>query len=130
MARIEHIAFWVENMDVMVAFYANYFGVHVGDLYENPTKGFRSRFLGFESGCRLEMMTTTSLALERSAPGTQRHGLTHIAISVGSIQAVDAVTVRLKSDGLVVLDGPRRTGDGYYESIVLDPEGNRVEVTI
>ena len=129
-ARIEHIALWVENLDAMVTFYVKYFGVQVGELYENTVKGLRSRFIGFESGCRLEMMTTTSLALERSTPGTQRHGLTHIAISVGSPQSVDAVTSRLKEDGFVVLDGPRRTGDGYYESVVLDPEGNRVEITV
>ena len=25
---------------------------------------------------------------------------------------------------------PRTTGDGYYESVVLDPEGNRIEITV
>jgi lactoylglutathione lyase len=55
-------------------------------------------------------------------------GLAHFALSVGSERRVDELTQRLAHDGYPVLDGPRRTGDGYYESVVLDPDGNRVEI--
>ena len=129
MPRIEHIALWVEDLDALSAFYANAFGAQVGSRYVNAAKGFESCFLTFESGARVELMTTTRLSPARHAPGVERMGLTHLAISLGSEAAVDELTKRLRSEGVTVLDGPRRTGDGYYESVVLDPEGNRIEIT-
>lgn len=129
MPRIEHIALWVDDLDALSAFYARAFGAQVGPRYINAAKGFESCFLTFDSGARIELMTTSRLAPTRHAPGTQRMGLTHLAISLGSEAAVDELTARLQSDGVTVLDGPRRTGDGYYESVVLDPEGNRIEIT-
>jgi lactoylglutathione lyase len=101
----------------------------VGPLYENPAHGFASRFLTFQGGARLEVMTTTTIEPVTHAPGAQRMGLTHIAIALGSEAQVDALTERLRRLGTPVVDGPRRTGDGYYESVILDPEGNRVELT-
>ena len=129
MPRIEHIAFWVQDLDVLSAFYAKAFGAQVGSRYVNAAKGFESCFLTFESGARVELMTTSRLSPARHAPGVERMGLTHLAISLGSETAVDELTARLQSEGIAVLDGPRRTGDGYYESVVLDPEGNRIEIT-
>lgn len=84
--------------------------------------------MSFADGARLEAMTTTSLSLLESVPGAQRLGLTHLAISVGSERLVDELTQRLRNDGIVVVDGPRRTGDGYYESVIIDPDGNRIEI--
>lgn len=130
MAFIEHLAIWAEDLDRVCLFYEKYFGAHIGELYHNPLKGFHSRFLSFEKGARLEVMSTAMLSLVPIESGAQMRGLTHLAISVGSKAAVDALTARLKADGFSVLDGPRRTGDGYYESVILDPEGNRVEVTV
>lgn len=129
MPHLDHAALWVGDLDAMCAFYAEHFGAEVGPLYENAAKGFSSRFVAFGSGARLEFMTTRSLAPVRHEPGAQRMGLTHLAISLGSTGAVDALTARLRKLGVAVLDGPRRTGDGYYESVVLDPEGNRIELT-
>ena len=129
MARIEHIALWVDDLDALSAFYARVFGAQVGARYVNAAKGFESCFLTFESGARIELMTTSRSSPTRLAAGTERMGLTHIAISLGSERAVDELTARLRSEGISVLDGPRRTGDGYYESVVLDPEGNRIEIT-
>ena len=73
-------------------------------------------------------MSTTTLSPVRHASGVQRMGLTHFAMSLGSEQAVDDLTRTLLQDGVPIIDGPRRTGDGYYESVILDPEGNRVEL--
>ena len=129
MTRIEHIALWTEDIDRLAAFYHTYFEARVGDVYRNPSKGFESRFLAFGDGARIEVMRTTKVALQPSAPGAQRMGLTHLALAVGSDAQVDELTQRLRGDGHPVLDGPRRTGDGYYESIVLDPDGNRIEIT-
>ena len=128
MIRIEHVAMWTADLEGLAAFYAKYFGAHVGPKYTNPSKGYESRFLSFGSGARLELMTTTSLQPVRHPAGAQRMGLTHLALSVGSPEEVDHLTADLEADGFEVVDGPRRTGDGYYESVVLDPEGNRVEV--
>lgn len=130
MARIEHIALWVDDLDAICAFYEDAFGARVGPRYVNPAKGFESRFLNFESGARVEVMTTTRLSPTRHPVGAERMGLTHLAISLGSESAVREITERLKAKGITVLDEPRRTGDGYYESIILDPEGNQVELTV
>lgn len=129
MPRIEHIALWVDDLDALSAFYAKAFGAQVGTRYVNAAKGFESCFLAFESGARIELMTTTRLSPTRQAPGVERMGLTHLAISLGSEAAVNELTARLRAEGITVLDGPRRTGDGYYESVILDPEGNRIEIT-
>ena len=127
--RIEHIALWTADLERCKAFYVQYFGAVVGAGYRNPAKGFESVFLSFASGARIELMRTTALAPVAIEPGAQRMGLTHFAISLGSEEQVDALTRQLRTDGFPVLDGPRRTGDGYYESVVLDPEGNRIELT-
>ena len=92
--------------------------------------GFESCFLSFTDGARIEVMKTTSLAPVAIDSGAHRMGLTHVAISVGSDEQVDVFTQRLRADGFPILDGPRRTGDGYYESVVLDPDGNRIEITV
>jgi lactoylglutathione lyase len=128
--RIEHLALWTDNIDRCVQFYVRYFGARAGDGYENPKKQFESRFLEFDEGARIEVMRTRMLAPVAIEAGAQRMGLTHFAVSVGSEAQVDALTTRLRDDGCTVLDGPRRTGDGYYESVVLDPDGNRVEITV
>ncbi len=127
--RIEHVALWTEDVERLTAFYCAYFGASAGERYVNAAKGFESRFVSFGSGARLEVMRTVSLHPRLHEPGAQRMGLTHVALSVGSEQRVDELTQTLGRDGYAVLDGPRRTGDGYYESVVLDPDGNRVEIT-
>ena len=127
--RIEHVAVWTADLDRLVDFYCGYFGATAGPLYVNPVKGFQSRFLSFESGARIELMASATLNLERTERGAQRFGLAHLALSIGTPRAVDELTQHLRQDGYDVVDGPRRTGDGYYESVVLDPDGNRIEIT-
>jgi lactoylglutathione lyase len=127
--RIEHIGLWARDLEALCRFYAQALGAEIGPLYENRAKGFRSRFVSFGPGVRLEMMSTSQLRPVECEAGVQRMGLTHVAFSLGSESAVDALTERLRSAGAAVLDGPRRTGDGCYESVVLDPEGNRLELT-
>jgi|SRR5450631_1068507 lactoylglutathione lyase len=128
--RIEHVALWTCDLDRIAEFYRTYFGATVGARYTNLAKGFESLFLQFADGARLEVMRTSMLEPVKHAPGAQRMGLTHLAVSVGSKQGVDELTSRLKQDGYEVVDGPRLTGDGYYECVVLDPDGNRIEVTV
>jgi len=128
--RIEHLAFWTTDLERAIAFYVTYFGASAGARYVNAAKGFESCFLSFSDGARIELMTTSLLSPLVIEPGAQRMGLTHFAIALGSEAQVDALTRRLAADGYPCLDGPRRTGDGYYESVVLDPDGNRLELTV
>ena len=130
MPRIEHIALWTEDIERLARFYAHYFGASVGSTYANPSKGFESRFLTFADGARLELMTTSTLRPLKCEPGVHRMGLTHLALSLGSERRVEELTAVLRQAGVEVADGPRRTGDGYYESVILDPDGNRVELTV
>ncbi len=127
--RIDHIALWTTDLERCKQFYARYFGAAAGADYVNPLKGFTSCFLSLAGGARIELMQTTMLAPIVIEPGAQRMGLTHFAIGVGSPATVDALTRTLSDDGFAILDGPRRTGDGYYESVALDPDGNRIEIT-
>lgn len=127
--HIEHVALWTIDLERCKHFYVTYFNATPGTQYRNADKGFDSVFLTFDGGARIELMKTTMLSPVAIEPGAQRMGLTHFAMSVGSEQRVDSLTQRLRNDGFQILDGPRRTGDGYYESVVLDPEGNRVEIT-
>jgi lactoylglutathione lyase len=125
-ARLEHVALWVRDIDRVAAFYAGYFDARIGERFENPRKGFQSRFITFGGGARLEVMARHDVGTRATGEAL---GFAHVAIAIGDEAAVDALAARLRADGVTVLDGPRRTGDGYYECVVLDPEGNRVEVT-
>jgi len=125
--KIEHIAIWVKDLEHMKNFYQTYFNANAGNLYHNPKKQFQSYFLSFESGCRIELMHNPDIT---ESEIKQRIGLTHFAISVGSRQEVDNVTNRLSKDGYEVIGQPRATGDGYYESVILDPEKNSIEITV
>jgi lactoylglutathione lyase len=127
--RIEHVALYGRDLERLVAFYTQYFGADAGTKYVNTGKQFESRFLRFSSGARLEIMSRASVSDGSEKPVGEQLGWAHIAFSVGSIQRVNALSAELQRDGHEIVDGPRWTGDGYYEAVVLDPEGNRVEIT-
>lgn len=126
--RIEHIAIWVKDIELMKDFYCKYFNAKPDDKYINPIKGFSSYFLSFKSGARLEIMHSKNMN-NLNLDNTERFGLIHLAISVGSKEKVDQLTEQLKNDGFKITGEPRTTGDGYYESCVLDPEQNLIEIT-
>lgn len=128
--QIEHVAIWTQNLERLRAFYETYFSATSGAKYVNPRHQFQSYFLTFTTGARLELMAMPAVPASLNDPLSQFAGLIHIAFSVGSEEQVDALTARLQADGYRLLDGPRHTGDGYYESVMLDPDGNRVEITI
>jgi lactoylglutathione lyase len=128
--KIEHIAIWTYELERLRKFYETYFGAKSGSKYVNPNKKFESYFLSFDSGSRLELMKMSSVPKSKNDPILQFTGIIHIAVSVGSEEKVDALTQRLRTDGYRVLNNPRKTGDGYYESAVLDPDGNRIEITV
>lgn len=123
--KIEHVALWVTDLELVKAFYEKYFEAKAGDRYHNPKTRFSSYFLSFDEGCRLELTNKKHLS-PRVADAL---GYGHIALAVGGKEAVDEKTALLVADGFPLLSGPRTTGDGYYESVVQDPEGNLVEIT-
>jgi lactoylglutathione lyase len=127
---IEHIAIWVNDLEKMKAFYCNYFNATAGEKYHNPLKQFNSYFLSFDNGARLELMQMPSVPVTKDDVYKQFTGLIHFAVSLGSKEKVDELAAKFKKDGYELLDGPRYTGDGYYEAVVLDPEKNRIEITI
>lgn len=126
--KIEHIALYVNDLEKARDFFVTYFDAVSNDGYHNPRTDFRSYFLTFGDGSRLEIMTKPDLT--DSGDFLNRFGYAHIAFSVGSKEAVDALTARLKDDGYPVISGPRTTGDGYYESCILGFEGNLIEITV
>lgn len=123
--KIEHVALWVTDLELVKAFYEKYFEAKAGDRYHNPKTRFLSYFLSFDEGSRLELTNKKHLS-PRVADAL---GYGHIALAVGGKEAVDEKTALLVADGFPLLSGPRTTGDGYYESVVQDPEGNLVEIT-
>ena len=126
--KIEHIAMYVNDLEKARDFFIKYFNAVSNNGYHNKTTDFRSFFLTFEDGARLEIMTRPGM--EDGEKTEKRTGYIHIAFSVGSKEAVDGLTAKLKEDGYPVISGPRTTGDGYYESCILGPEGNQIEITV
>ena len=126
--KIEHIAMYVNDLEKARDFFIKYFNAVSNNGYHNKTTDFRSFFLTFEDGARLEIMTRPGM--EDGEKTEKRTGYIHIAFSVGSKEAVDELTAKLKEDGYPAISGPRTTGDGYYESCILGPEGNQIEITV
>ena len=126
--KIDHLAIWVENIELMRSFYLKYFDTTSNQKYFNPTKQFTSYFISFNGGgCRLELMHRPDIAANTENRALVI-GITHFAITVGSPQMVDRMTDTFRNDGYRIVGEPRTSGDGYYESVILDPEGNVVEI--
>ncbi len=125
--KIEHVAMYVNDLEAARDFFVKYLGGKSNDGYHNVNTDFRSFFISFDDGARLELMNKPGLV--DAEKQLNRTGYIHIAFSVGSREKVDELTERLKSDGFEVVSGPRTTGDGYYESCIVGIEGNQVEIT-
>lgn len=126
--KIEHIAIWTLDLEKMKSFYLKFFDLKSNRKYYNPKKRFSSYFLKFEKGARIELMHRPDIS-EYIEKSDSKLGITHFAISVGSKEMVDSITELIRRDGLKVVGEPRLTGDGYYESVIADPEGNLIEIT-
>ncbi|MFY8093929.1 MAG: VOC family protein [Niveispirillum sp.] len=127
--KIAHVALWTADLDAAATFWATHLGAEVGDLSESRRRpGFTSRFLRLKEGAIIELMSAPWLSGE-GEQGWERYGWAHIALSLGSEAAVDDLAARLSALGLLDI-GPRWTGDGYYEAVVKDPDGNLIEITV
>ena len=127
---IKHVAIWTKDLEKEKEFYQKYFEALSNKKYTNGKKGFSSYFLSFDNGCGLELMHNDSIPENTNDRDKQYIGIIHLAVSVGSKENVDARTKELTAAGYELISGPRWTGDGYYESCIYDPEGNRIEITI
>ncbi len=131
MPHLDHVAIWVADLDEARDFYSHWFNGHANGLYENPTTGLRTHILHFTDTppegrrTRLEIMTRPGLEGRREAEGL---GWAHVSFSLPGRDDVDRLAASMREAGVPVVDGPRQTGDGYYEAAVLDPEGNRIEL--
>ena len=126
--KIEHIAMYVNDLEAARDFFVKYLGGVSNDGYHNKNTDFRSYFISFDEGARLELMNKPGL--DDMEKPLNRTGYVHIAFSVGSKEKVDELTDCLKAEGFEVISGPRTTGDGYYESCVVVIEGNQIELTV
>lgn len=126
--KIEHVALYVNNLDRTKDFFTKYLDAKSNGGYHNAKTDFRSYFLSFDDGARLEIMNKPEMS--DLPKDLARTGYVHIAFSVGSKEKVDAITARLKADGYEIINGPRTTGDGYYESCIVAIEGNQIEITV
>jgi len=127
--KIDHIAIWTQHLDKMRHFYEKYFEGRSGEKYINPRKNFESYFVEFDGGSRLELMEKLEVDSKLHDDIENYLGITHFAIATGNRSKVDQLTEQLRADGYKIIGEPRITGDGFYESVVLDPEGNKVEIT-
>lgn len=126
--RIEHIAMYVNDLYSARDFFVEYFGAVSNDIYHNVKTGFRSFFLSFDDGARIEIMNKPEINdIKRES---NQMGYIHIAFSVGSREKVNSITEHLRADGYEVISAPRTTGDGYYESCIIGFEGNQIEITV
>lgn len=128
--HIEHLAIWCTDLEKMKAFYCTYFTGKSNTKYINPVRNFSSYFISFNKGPRLELMRMPNIPANENNILQQYKGLIHFAVSAGSAENVNLLTEQLRNDGYKVIGEPRFTGDGYHESVVLDAEENRIEITV
>ena len=127
--KLEHIAIWTNQLESLKSYYETYFNGQSNEKYTNPTNGFESYFLTFESGARLEIMSKPNIPDNQNDTIERQHlGLIHFAFEVPTMQDVEAKALELQGAGFKILRGPRKTGDGYYEFETLDPDDNRLEI--
>jgi len=127
---IEHIAIWVKDIEIMKFFYEKYFNCYSNEKYHNQNKQFESYFLNFKNGARLELMKMPQIPENMNSYIEQYIGINHIAIKMISKEEVNKLTEKIKNDGYIIISEPRETGDGYFESCILDPENNRIEIVV
>ncbi|MEO8819267.1 MAG: VOC family protein [Ginsengibacter sp.] len=127
--KIEHLAIWVDDLELMKSFYLEYFDTNAGDKYTNEKNQYTAYFIYFgEDKTRLELMHKPNITLVVGQRGFTK-GIAHFTISAGGKKKVHTITEWLRKDGYTIYSEPRTTGDGYYENVVTDPEGNYLEIS-
>ena len=125
---IEHVAMYVNDLEKARDFFVSFLNGKSNDGYHNKETGFRSYFVSFDGGARIEVMNKPEMSDDNK--DLNRTGYVHLAFSVGSKERVDELTEQIRTAGYEVISGPRTTGDGYYESCIVAFEGNQIELTV
>ena len=126
---IEYPTILIKDIEKMEVFYLKFFEVNANEKYFNSIKKISSYFLSFSSEARSELMHRPDIS--KHLEGLEQNlGFAHFAVALGSKQMVDDLTHTLRVKGYSILGERRTTGNGYYESVVADPEGNQIELTI
>jgi lactoylglutathione lyase len=128
--NIDHIAIWTNDLERMKDFYEQYFNARAASKYHNLKKQYEAYFLSFSSGARLELMKQPWINPRHHDPLKAQTGYANLSIACGSEAIVNELTEKIHKDGYQLVDGPHHTGDGYYESVILDPDGNHIEITV
>jgi lactoylglutathione lyase len=126
--HIHHIAIWTKDIERLKSFYEKYFKFSSSDIYNNTKTGFQSYFLTDDDGVKIEIMQKEGIPDNKNNVMNQNIGIIHLALSIESKDELDLLTNKLRDDGFIVVSEPRTTGDGYYESCILDPDENRIEI--
>ena len=127
-AQIEHIALATSDVERLSDFYQQ-LGAAASPASTDSDTGLQSRVLDF-CGVRLELIEPAGSCVCATGNGRLPE-LMHLGFALGSADAVDELSRIIATAGHRVLQPPRRTGDpGRYESVVLDPDGNRLKLTV
>ncbi len=127
---LEHVAIWTNQIEALKEYYVEYFDAIPNEIYTNPKTKFQSYFLSFNSGAQLELMQKPGIPENQNdIREAQYRGIIHLAFGLAHMNDVDKKAEQLQKGGFEILNGPRKTGDGYYEIETLDLDGNRLEVT-
>ncbi|ATF49368.1 VOC family protein [Citrobacter freundii] len=124
--KIAHMALWTQDLERQARFWITFLGGEINEKYASKTNpGFESYFVKIGESIAIELMTKPGLS--QAVPDNNTTGWVHLAISVGGVENVDSISMRAKQQGILV-SGPRTTGDGYYEAVIHDPDGNLIEI--
>ena len=124
--RIATISMNVTDLNKVKDFYAKYFGAKVDDKYENFRTGYTYCFLSFDNGARLLLVSGSNIVDRKREDNVA--GFSRISIAVDGADKVQELATQIARDGFQIVSGFRMNGYGEYESRVLDPEGNEVEI--
>ena len=124
--KIAHIALWTRQLEQQARFWVSFFDGEINEKYCSQTNpGFESFFVKIGDNIAIELMTKPGLV---ALTADNNHtGWVHLAIRVGGAENVDRLAKRADAQGILV-SPPRTTGDGYYEAVIKDPDGNLIEI--
>ncbi|SWT26579.1 Lactoylglutathione lyase [Klebsiella pneumoniae] len=124
--KIAHFALWTQQLDVQARFWVDFFAASINEKYLSQTNpGFASYFVTIDDEVVIELMTKPGL--QQASADNNHIGWAHLALSVGGAEQVDAIAQRAGAAGILI-SPPRTTGDGYYEAVIADPDGNLIEI--
>jgi lactoylglutathione lyase len=126
--QIDHIALATDDLACLHGFYRS-LGAVASPTSTDRDTGALSCVMDF-CGVRLVLFERPSSG-EAEIGNEQAPALLHLGLALGSADAVDELTAVIAAAGHRVVEPPGRNGEaGRYESVVLDPDGNRLKLSV